>query len=36
MARHRDDTGRWLGRVAAALVLVPALGLSAQADAPED
>ena len=36
MANHRDDAGRWLGRVAAALVLVPALGLSARADAPDD
>ncbi|MEJ7638452.1 MAG: DUF1549 domain-containing protein [Singulisphaera sp.] len=36
MAKNRDDAGRWLGRVAAALVLVPALGLSARADAPDD
>ena len=36
MANHCDDAGRWLGRVAAFLMLVPALGLSARAEAPDD
>ncbi len=36
MAKNRDEAGRWLGRVAAALVLAPALGLSTRAEAPGD
>ena len=35
MATNRDDAVRWVGRVAAALVLVPVLELSTWADAPE-